>query len=276
MDRPRELSEEPDHPHRPLEAPEPASLPNPTSFDGDRGYEPVHPRSGSSRSPAEALRAAPRVGFLIVKYGALLFKLKVFTTAASMLVSIAAYAWIWGLPFAIGFVVLIFVHELGHVLELRRQGVPASAPLFIPFLGAVIGMKQLPDDAWKEARVALAGPDPRVGRGGGLLARCGGEWLGAPHGARVRRLLPQPVQPDPDRAARRRAGGRCAPSGDLARRPADDGRPRGREPEPDPDHHRHPRRARALAALAGAWREGRVLPRSRCGSGSRSPSCTSA
>ena len=53
---------------------------------------------------------------------------------------------------------LIFVHELGHVIELRRQGVPASAPLFIPFLGAVIGMKELPDDAWKEARVALAGP----------------------------------------------------------------------------------------------------------------------
>jgi Zn-dependent protease len=75
-----------------------------------------------------------------------------------MLVSIAAYAWIWGLPFAVGFVVLIFIHEFGHVLELRRQGVPASAPLFIPFLGAVIGMKQLPDDAWKEARVALAGP----------------------------------------------------------------------------------------------------------------------
>ena len=63
-----------------------------------------------------------------------------------------------GLPFAVGFVLLIFVHELGHVLELRRQGIPASAPLFIPFLGAVIGMKELPDDAWKEARVALAGP----------------------------------------------------------------------------------------------------------------------
>ena len=75
-----------------------------------------------------------------------------------MLVSIAAYAWIWGLPFAIGFVILIFVHELGHVIELRRQGVPASAPLFIPFLGAVIGMRELPDDAWKEAKVALAGP----------------------------------------------------------------------------------------------------------------------
>ena len=72
--------------------------------------------------------------------------------------SIVAYAWIWGWKFAVGFVLLIFVHELGHVLELRRQGVPASAPLFIPFLGAVVGMKQMPEDAWKESRVALAGP----------------------------------------------------------------------------------------------------------------------
>jgi Zn-dependent protease len=47
---------------------------------------------------------------------------------------------------------------MGHVLELRRQGVPASAPLFIPFLGAVVGMKQMPHDAWREAQVALAGP----------------------------------------------------------------------------------------------------------------------
>jgi Zn-dependent protease len=44
------------------------------------------------------------------------------------------------------------------VLELRRQGVPASAPLFIPFLGAVVGMKQMPHNVWKEAQVALAGP----------------------------------------------------------------------------------------------------------------------
>jgi Zn-dependent protease len=44
------------------------------------------------------------------------------------------------------------------VLELRRQGIPASAPLFIPFMGAVVGMKQMPHDAWREARVALAGP----------------------------------------------------------------------------------------------------------------------
>ena len=69
-----------------------------------------------------------------------------------MLVSVAAYAWIWGWRFAVGFVLLLLVHELGHVIELRHQGIPASAPLFIPFLGAVVGMKQLPDDAWREAQ----------------------------------------------------------------------------------------------------------------------------
>ena len=86
------------------------------------------------------------------------FKLKFFTAAGSMLVSVGAYALLWGWQFAVGFVLLLFVHELGHVLELRRQGIPASAPLFIPFLGAVVGMKQMPDNAWKEAQVALAGP----------------------------------------------------------------------------------------------------------------------
>ena len=153
------MTVDPDRRYEPVEAPEPPTLPNPElSEHGARGYEPMHPRGGF----VSLLRklAAPIVGlaFLVVKFGGFLLKFKVVTTGASMLVSIGAYAWIWGLPFAIGFVVLIFVHEIGHVIELRRQGVPASAPLFIPFLGAVIGMKELPDDAWKEARVALAGP----------------------------------------------------------------------------------------------------------------------
>jgi Zn-dependent protease len=88
----------------------------------------------------------------------LLPKLKILTTSGSMLVSVAAYALIWGWKFAIGFVLLLFVHEMGHVLQLRREGVPAGAPLFIPFLGAIVGMKKLPDDAAAEARVGLAGP----------------------------------------------------------------------------------------------------------------------
>jgi len=102
---------------------------------------------------------------LLVKFGAklkallvLLPKLKLFTTSASMLVSVGAYALIWGWKFAVGFVLLLLVHELGHVIQLRREGIKASAPMFIPFLGAVVAMKELPKDAAAEARVGLAGP----------------------------------------------------------------------------------------------------------------------
>lgn len=153
------MSIDPSRRYEPAEAPEPPTLPNPEVFDdGARGYEPMHPRWGVGGWLRRLAAPLIGVGFLIVKFGGFILKFKVVTTGLSMVVSIAAYAWLWGLPFAVGFVILIFVHELGHVIELRRQGVPASAPLFIPFLGAVIGMKQLPDDAWKEARVALAGP----------------------------------------------------------------------------------------------------------------------
>ena len=89
---------------------------------------------------------------------AAIFKFKLFTVAGSMLISIGAYALLWGWKFAVGFVLLLLVHELGHVLEAKRQGLPVSAPMFIPFLGALITLKQLPDNAWAEAKVAIAGP----------------------------------------------------------------------------------------------------------------------
>jgi Zn-dependent protease len=126
-----------------------------------RDYEPIHPRGRFGELLRKLWVPIAAVGFLIFKFKTAIlaiFKLKIFVTAGSMLVSIAAYAWIWGWRFAVGFVLLLLIHELGHVLELRRQGVPASAPLFIPFLGAVVGMKQMPHSVWKEAQVALAGP----------------------------------------------------------------------------------------------------------------------
>jgi len=79
-------------------------------------------------------------------------------TLATMLLSIAMYASGWGWPFAVGFVLLIFVHEMGHVIVLRREGIPAGAPVFIPFLGAFIAMKGRPRDAYVEAKVAIGGP----------------------------------------------------------------------------------------------------------------------
>jgi Zn-dependent protease len=98
---------------------------------------------------------------LIAKLKAVLLflpKVKILVTAASALVSVGAYSLLWGWQFAVGFVVLLFVHEFGHVIALRREGVKASAPMFVPFLGAVITARSLGDDALAEARVGLAGP----------------------------------------------------------------------------------------------------------------------
>jgi Zn-dependent protease len=83
---------------------------------------------------------------------------KFLTTSLSMLVSVGAYALIWGFPFAIGFVGLLFLHEMGHYVQLRREGVKPSGMLFIPFLGAVVGARSLGGSALAEARVGLAGP----------------------------------------------------------------------------------------------------------------------
>jgi len=146
VDRPGVVEREPDPRYEPVSVPEPPQ------------YEPVRRDSGLRGLLRKLAAPFLVLGGFLVKFGGILLKFKILLTAGSMIVSIAAYTWLWGLPFAIGFVLLILVHELGHVVELRRQGVPASAPLFIPFLGAVIGMKELPDDAWKEARVELAGP----------------------------------------------------------------------------------------------------------------------
>ncbi|MEX2211784.1 MAG: site-2 protease family protein [Gaiellaceae bacterium] len=129
--------------------------------EGEREYRPIQPEPGWRSALRKLWVPLAAVGFLIWKFKfifAAIFKFKIFTTAGSMAVSVGAYALLWGWQFGLALVLLIFVHELGHVIELRRQGVPASAPLFIPFVGAVVGMKQLPEDAWREARVALAGP----------------------------------------------------------------------------------------------------------------------
>ena len=139
---------------------EPRTAPEPPDLEL-RDYKPIHPQSRWREVAKKLWAPIAALGFLFWKFKALalvIFKFKVFTTSASMLVSIAAYSWIFGWKFAVGFVLLLLVHEMGHVIELRRQGIPASAPLFIPFLGAVVGMKQMPKDAWNEAKVALAGP----------------------------------------------------------------------------------------------------------------------
>jgi Zn-dependent protease len=128
-------------------------------------YEPYQPGPIRREPRFRLLRklAAPLIvlGAFFAKFKFILlaiFKFKVVTTSLSMLVSIGAYTLLWGWKFAAGFVVLLFVHELGHALEAKRQGLPVSAPIFIPFLGAAILLKENPQNAWREAQIALAGP----------------------------------------------------------------------------------------------------------------------
>ena len=96
-----------------------------------------------------------------VKFG------KVLLTGGSMLVSVFAYSFIFGWWYSVGFVVLIFVHEMGHYIAARQRGLDVGAPTFIPFVGAWIALKQLPHNAEVEAYVGLAGP--LVGTLGALL-----------------------------------------------------------------------------------------------------------
>jgi len=123
-------------------------------------YEPPKPQSvwGVLKRFLAPLAA---LGLLLVKFkglALLLLKVKFLGTALTMLLSIGVYALLFPIWFAVGIVVLIWVHEMGHVLQLRREGIPASAPMFIPLLGAFVAMKQMPKNALAEARVGLAGP----------------------------------------------------------------------------------------------------------------------
>jgi Zn-dependent protease len=131
-----------------------------------RDYEPIQPGRGRSGSFTErAKKFLGPIAVAVIAFATkakaillLLPKIKVLSTSATMLVSIAAYALIWGWPFAVGFVLLLLVHEMGHVIQLRREGIEASAPMFIPFMGAFVAAKSMGDDAGAEARVGLAGP----------------------------------------------------------------------------------------------------------------------
>ena len=76
----------------------------------------------------------------------------------TLAISFGVYALAFGPWFAAGLVVMILVHEMGHVVEIRRQGMKASAPLFIPFFGAAIFQRQHPTDALKQAQIGIAGP----------------------------------------------------------------------------------------------------------------------
>ncbi len=92
---------------------------------------------------------------------------KVATTGLTMILSIGVYALVFGLWFAVGFVLLILVHEMGHYIAAKQKGLDVGAPTFIPFVGAWIQLKELPHSVETEAYVGMGGP--LVGTVGALV-----------------------------------------------------------------------------------------------------------
>ena len=121
---------------------------------------PAQQRYGTSPQ-STAKRAASglgAIGLMLWKAKVLLLGLGKASTLLSMMLSLWFYYTLWGWPFAVGFVLSIYVHEMGHVIALRRLGFKATAPMFIPGFGALIRLKQQVVNPREDAEIGLAGP----------------------------------------------------------------------------------------------------------------------
>jgi len=156
------MTEFPPPPPRPPQTPEAPPPPPPRPLISEQA--PGEPKPNRLKKILAPLGV---VGLLLLKLWAkikfiLLPALKFFPvilkTGGTMILSIGAYALAWGVWFAVGFVLLIFVHECGHLLAARRCGLKVGAPVFIPFMGAFIALKEAPRNAWIEAQVGIGGP----------------------------------------------------------------------------------------------------------------------
>jgi Zn-dependent protease len=110
------------------------------------------------------------LALLFAKFKFLLFGLLKIKTLLSMVLFFAVYWHQWGWPFALGFVLSIYIHEMGHVAKLKSYGIQATAPLFIPFVGAFIRVQQSFSNPIQDARVGLAGPFWGLGAAGAAWA----------------------------------------------------------------------------------------------------------
>ena len=134
-----------------------------------------------------ALKPLGIIGILLLKFytkvkffilPAIKFLPLIAKTGLTMVLSIGVYAMFWGWKFALGFVVLIFIHEMGHVLAARWVNLKVSAPVFIPFIGAHILMKEMPPNARIEAIVGIGGPI--LGTAGAMACQVIHTWTGDP------------------------------------------------------------------------------------------------
>ena len=120
------------------------------------------------------------IGALLLKFKAVLllllnlkwvvFLAKFGWVGFSALLSIAIYSLIFGWQFAIGLVLLLFIHEMGHALVMKLKGIPVGGLIFIPMLGAAVFMRQMPKNAQDEAEVGIAGPIAGAIASGACLA----------------------------------------------------------------------------------------------------------
>lgn len=129
---------------------------------------PVHSIQRPSLPPADSVSSRLKkaigsigvIGLVILKFiGKIKFILPVLLkTGGSMALMVGVYATLWGWKWALGFVFLLLVHECGHLLVAKWFGLAVTAPMFIPFMGAFIALKEAPRDAWMEASVGIGGP----------------------------------------------------------------------------------------------------------------------
>jgi Zn-dependent protease len=147
----------------------------------ERDYQPIHPSGGGFN----LRRSLERLGGLVVLIGGTALKWGfVFAKFFGFFISVGAYTlWFGSWTFALGFVLLILVHELGHAAEARRQGLQVSAPTFIPFIGAYVTIRHAGLSPWRNALISLAGP-----LAGGLGSAA--VWaFGAAHGSHMLETL---------------------------------------------------------------------------------------
>ncbi|MHB8650364.1 MAG: site-2 protease family protein [Gaiellaceae bacterium] len=124
-------------------------------------------------------RSLERLGGAIVVIGGTALKWGfLFAKFFSFFISVAAYSlWFHSWTFGLGLALLILVHELGHVLEARRQGLHVSWPMFIPFIGAYVLIQRAGLTPWRNALISLAGP--LVGSAGAAVAWAAGSQQGS-------------------------------------------------------------------------------------------------
>ena len=127
----------------------------------------TQPGAGRWRRGAGALGP---IALLLWKLKALLLGLTKLSTLLTMFISFGFYWRIYGWPLAAGLIISIYIHEMGHVLELRKFGIPAGAPMFIPGFGAIIQLRGISLPPQQDSRIGLAGPI--YGLGAAVLSLC--------------------------------------------------------------------------------------------------------